>query len=305
MTEAGRARHLKQLAWLIFTISVLAPGLSHLVVEHTQNTWFATLIADIGLGLFSFYLFYRSRQYAALARKRVATTLDARAPVLYLRPFSRDMTALKAAFLLQHKVSGSLEEQLRDAVAPIGPLVSIAIPGEQLPPVGAHRIHMADNEWQAKVDTLMQSAALVIILVGKGGAGLGWEIQRAFDTVDRNRLLLLVTRGKQQYELSVEGIERASGVKLPTYRSINRIVGPNRFTGANCFLSFPREGETVVLKLRAPFLRGFGVFTAEARYALKPFFEMHGFSWTMPPILIGNVIGAVAFVALVLVLIFV
>jgi hypothetical protein len=304
MTESGRARHLKQLAWVMLAISVLAPALSHSMVEHTENTWFATVIAAVGLALVSFYLLYRSRQYAALARERAATP-DARAPVLYLRSFSRDMTALKAAFLLQHNVSGSLEEQLRDAVAPIGPLISIAIPGEQLPSVGAHRIHMADNEWQAKVDTLMQSAALVIILVGKGGAGLGWEIQRAFDTVDRNLLLLFVTRGKRQYEQSVEGIERASGVKLPTYRSINRMVGPPRFMGANCFLSFPREGGVVVLKLRAPFLRGFGVFTAEARYALKPFFEMHGFSWMPPPISISNVIVVLAVVAFVFVLIFV
>ena len=303
MNEASRARWFKRLGWIILASAVFTPAISHLVIEHTEDTWFATVSGAAVVGLVSFHLLYRSRQYAALAHERNAAS-GARAPVLYLRSFSRDMTAMKAAWFLQQNASSSLEEQLRNAVAPIGPFVGIGMPGESLPPAGAHRLHFADDEWQEKVDALMRSAALVIILVGKGGAGLRWETQHAFDTVDRSRILLLVTRGKRQYEEDAKGIERASGIRLPSYRSINRIFGPNRFIGANCFLAFPRQGGVEVLKLCAPFLRGFGVFTAEARYALKPIFEMYGLPWEPPQISIRNVIAALCVLALVLVLLF-
>jgi hypothetical protein len=147
----------------------------------------------------------------------------------------------------------------------------------------------------------MRSASLVIILIGKGGAGLAWEIERAFASVERSRLLLLVRRGRRQYEKDRRTVERAAGLSLPPYRKVNRVlVAVMALPSANCFLSFSPEGDVDVLRLRAPWVRGAGWFVAEARYALKPVYERLGVPWMPPPISKVNIFGTSTVAALLL-----
>ena len=87
-----------------------------------------------------------------------------RPPVLYLRSFQDDTTA--AAYT---KGSGMLslllpfasrmttlteEEQLAMVMNEIGPFIAIGRPGEQWPELGAARMYVGDDEWQATINNL-------------------------------------------------------------------------------------------------------------------------------------------------------
>lgn len=301
--QARKARRFAYLGWAVIVLTVLLVPISPFLIEPTEKIAFAAILWSAAAAMIFGLLQYRSRQYAALARAELDAN-DSRPPVLYLRSFAQDIRSLKGAFALQYSLAsrGTFEEQLREALAPIGPLIAIGTPGESLPPPGAHRIYVQDDEWTARVERLMTSASLVIILVGKGGAGLGWEIERAFATVERNRLMLLVKRGRRPYEKDKKVVEGAAGLSLPPYRKLKRApTAAIGFEGANCFLAFSASGGVDILRLRAPWFRGAGWFAAEARYALRPVYERLGVPWTPPPISKAN-IAVTALVVVVLLL---
>jgi hypothetical protein len=306
---ARRARTLTYLGWLVIGFTVLlVPIIGQLVIARNTElgealTFVMMLWSAVAAMTFGF-LQYRSRQYATLARAEVDAN-DSRVPVLYLRSFAQDVTSVKGAFALQYSLA-LFEEQLHEAFAPIGPLIAVGTPGQSLPPPGAHRIYVDDDVWRAKVEALMRSASLVVILIGKGGVGLGWEIERAFASVERSRLLLLVKRGRRQYEKDRKIVERAAGLILPSYRKVNRRFGGAAmpFMGrANCFLAFSAKADVDVLRLRAPWFRGAGWFVAEARYALKPIYEQLGVPWTPPPISKANVVGTTVLIIALLMIV--
>ena len=55
------------------------------------------------------------------------------------------------------------EEDLAEAVRPIGDLVAVGQPGEPLPLPGAARMYWTNDEWQDAVLKRMREAPLVII----------------------------------------------------------------------------------------------------------------------------------------------
>jgi len=305
--QARKARRLRYLSWLVLALTLLLVPIGSFLIQPNEEMAFAMMLW-LAVAAMSFgFLQYRARQYSSLARAEVDAN-DSRPPVLYLRSFAQDVKSLKGAFALQHSLAsrGTLEEQLREAVAPIGPLIAVGTPRESLPPPGAHRIYVHDEGWRARVEALMRSASLVIILIGKGGAGLEWEIERAFASVERSRLLLLVKRGRRQYEKDRRIIERAAGLSLPPYRKVSRVlIEVMALLGANCFLAFSPGGDVDVLRLRAPWARGAGWFIAEARYALKPVYERLGVPWMPPPISKVNVFITTTLVALLLLMVLV
>jgi len=288
----------------VLTVALIP--ISPLFIQPTEEIVFAMMLWSVVAAMIFGFLQYRSRQHAALARAEAAAD-DRRPPVLYLRSFAQDVRSLKGAFVLQYSLSsrGTFEEQLREALAPIGPLMAVGTPGESLPPPGAHRIYVHDDQWRARVERLMTSASLVIILVGKGGAGLGWEIERAFARVERSRLLLFVKRGRRQYEKDKKVVEGAVGLSLPPYRKLKRApTAAMGLEGANCFLAFSANGGVEVLRLRAPWFRGAGWFAAETRYALRPVHERLGSPWTKPPISKANIAVTALLVVILLLMVF-
>ena len=67
---------------------------------------------------------------------------------------------------------------MAEILAHVGPVVAIGKPGEPLPELGAARLYVADDQWQAKVIELMGKAALVVIRLG-ASPGLLWEIEQS------------------------------------------------------------------------------------------------------------------------------
>jgi len=117
---------------------------------------------------------------------------------LYLRSFADDGTQLVDAELgpiarrwVTLLALPTAEEQSTAALDAVGPVVAIGKPGEPLPELGAARLYVGDDRWQAEVLALMDSAALVVLRIGSS-PGLLWEIEQVLARLPRRRLVLSV-----------------------------------------------------------------------------------------------------------------
>ena len=116
----------------------------------------------------------------------------AQKPALAVDPIGNARRALEDA----EPVTG-IEEDLVHIFDRIGPTVAIGRPGEVLPPVGAGRLYVGDNEWQEKVRELAARAALVVVIVDHTD-GLRWELSNLPSVCSFDRILLLLPRVRDE-----------------------------------------------------------------------------------------------------------
>lgn len=194
-------------AWIAFVVGKFADSLA---------AGLAAILFFLGAGIF----LYRGRQHRAVA-ELADRSGDSRSPVLFLRSFRSDTSLLKE-FLTK---SGGLglgifstdEEELAAALNPLGPLVAIGQPGEKLPRSGAARVYSGDRDWQSLVDQRLREARLVVIAADET-AGLSWEIDRAFELLPPDRILVLMRFTlKPQYESLTGKIAGLTGKPFPGY----------------------------------------------------------------------------------------
>jgi len=113
----------------------------------------------------AFVLFALSGAAYTRARRHVRASVskvrarDTRAPVLLLRSFGDDMTAIdvrdfKIPLFRQFP---TFEETLTDHLWEFGPVVAIGRPGEPVPLLGAAREYVANEAWQARVAELTRT----------------------------------------------------------------------------------------------------------------------------------------------------
>jgi hypothetical protein len=151
------------------------------------------------LAVVAWRLWRKSRQYGALDADQ-AMARDPRPPVLYLRSFADDGQALmgEQSSVERHAATVlapvTAEQEMADILDAIGPVVAIGKPGEPLPELGAARLYVGDDQWQAKVHELMRVSHLVVIRVGSS-PGLLWEIEQALAHLPRQRLVLALVGG--------------------------------------------------------------------------------------------------------------
>jgi len=136
--------------------------------------------------LFAFgvwYFFTKAKRTAAL-RLEQARERDHRRPVLLLRSFQDDLTpvARKLPFTSFqssdfYSRAWTLEESIEKTLWAYGPVIAIGRPGEKMPPAGAAREYVSNDEWQDRVKDYISDAQLVAVIVGKT-AGLDWEYQQ-------------------------------------------------------------------------------------------------------------------------------
>ena len=145
-------------------------------------------------------LYRRSRRHEASSAAQ-AMADDPRPPVLYLRSFQDDGRMLVNDFGLPwlQRVAvafkpTSAEEELAATLERIGPVVAIGKPGEPLPELGAARLYVGHDVWQAEVSALMRRAALVVVRIG-ASPGVLWEIGQALECLPRQRLVLVLLGG--------------------------------------------------------------------------------------------------------------
>jgi hypothetical protein len=149
-----------------------------------------------------------------------AVARDGRPPVLFLRSFDLDEARIRGAHRsLGTRGRSSFEAVLFNRLWQVGPVIAAARPiidnklGEavlnektnelnferdgkiigshqNLAPLGGHRWRLRSGDWQTYVDSWLQRAALVVVVIG-GSGGLNWELDR-IRVLERARQLLIV-----------------------------------------------------------------------------------------------------------------
>jgi hypothetical protein len=224
------------------------------------------LISSLGA-----FLVWRGREYAAKAdAERIVT--DSNPHVLYLRAFRSDESTRGYVFANAFWTGSipwaraTLEEQLADALRPFGYLVAIGQPGEGLPKPGAARIYASDDEWKEVVRRQMQAALLVIIRAGVG-ENLLWEAKEAIETLNPQKVLILVFRMKaKHYESFRTKVTQILGVSLPEDATLQPLLG--RVSG---FIGFDTDWKPIVFRFRPSVYN-----TWNLKLALRPVFESFG-----------------------------
>jgi TM2 domain-containing membrane protein YozV len=180
---------------VLFTIISQDPELAAEAERQGWDAWVAGI--STALLVIAWRLWRRSRQYGALGADE-AMARDRRAPVLYLRSFADDGEAVIDGSVSTLARRGmkmfapvTPEQEMAEILAHVGPVVAIGKPGEPLPELGAARLYVSDDQWQAKVIELMGKAALVVIRLG-ASPGLLWEIERSLERLPRRRIVFAV-----------------------------------------------------------------------------------------------------------------
>jgi hypothetical protein len=174
----------------------------------------------------------------------------------------------------------SIEEQLAEALGPIGPLVAIGKPGEQLPTPGALRQYFDNTTWQNAVRQLLLKARVIILRPGMS-EGLWWELKEAVATKTAERLLILVLKMKQADYLPFSQLVRERlDIRLPNFNEVSRW---RRVSG---FFEFNAAWQAHFLPLKAPFLRTdlYMPLRATVNHTLQPLFTRFGVSWRPSPL---------------------
>jgi hypothetical protein len=244
--------------------------------------------AGVGYGLivWAWRAWRRAQRLDALSADEVLRR-DPRAPVLYLRSFADDGAA---AFertqpdwrgRWQRRLEfATPEQELADLLDSAGPLIAIGKPGESLPELGAARLYVSHDRWQAEVLRLMARSALVVLRLGES-AGVLWELEQVLALVPRQRLMLVVLHDQALNPQISSRLRQATGVELqalqpdvgkgPTDRLVGRL---------GCLIGFDECGAARLVEIS-------GVVTSRLRqapYLMRPWalplraawLELHG-----------------------------
>ncbi|RZL86245.1 MAG: hypothetical protein EOP82_30565 [Variovorax sp.] len=140
----------------------------------------------LAIGRLFFALSRRLRSLALRRSLKTATELrrdDLRPPILFLRSFRDDQVSLSEAplpFALRFFDPGveaqTLEALVIRSMAPIGPVIAIGNPADTLPPLGAARSYLENEDWQGVIRFLIAEARIVVISLDDT-PGVQWELR--------------------------------------------------------------------------------------------------------------------------------
>jgi hypothetical protein len=142
----------------------------------------------------SLLLVTRGRRMRVGGAERVLAA-DARAPIVYLRPFGADRAEIAKRMSSRVRISPrerfekTYEERLARTLRKIGPFVAVGDPTERLPLLGAARMYAADEDWRETVDELTARAGVVLLQAGEGD-GLAWEVRHVIELDAPERAIL-------------------------------------------------------------------------------------------------------------------
>lgn len=124
---------------------------------------------------------------------------DTRAPIVFLRAFRADQSAVGAhphgllpRLAIRPAAAKTLDEIVLDAASPWGPVIAIGRPDEELPPLGAARVYAKGGDWRAIVTDLCDAASVVIICMD-ASEGVNWELQALIARGHQAKTLLLIS----------------------------------------------------------------------------------------------------------------
>jgi hypothetical protein len=142
-------------------------------------------------------LLLRGRQYLQPSAQSVLDH-DHRAPILFLRSFVDDAAATSASvgigpFGFARLLDFSLETRLASYLMGIGPFIAVGSPQDRLPPLGAPRMNLRDDNWHLFVERMIAESQLIVMLVGTT-EWITWEFKTVLQAQATGKLLLLFPR---------------------------------------------------------------------------------------------------------------
>ncbi|SET71735.1 hypothetical protein SAMN05216326_1902 [Nitrosomonas marina] len=190
--------------WLCFG-TVFSP-FSYLYFEsRTEIGWLLALfiLALIGL-LTGLRLIAVAKSHDTLSLASIGH-IDARQPILLLRSFADDMTPIlrndgQGAMVrrLLAPTLWTLEETLEKQLTSYGPLIAIGRPGENMPPAGAAREYVLNEEWRQRVKQLIKQARVVVIILGDTpGLKFEYEALKQLDALPKVIAIFPPTLGER------------------------------------------------------------------------------------------------------------
>ncbi|MBK8975731.1 MAG: hypothetical protein IPM29_07380 [Planctomycetes bacterium] len=177
-----QARHARGVAWIIAGVLLLSTvqvlvGLTELVSSVLRFTFVgASLVIVPGALLVGLGWVRRGRRFLYRDGRRLLAR--GKRYVLFLRPFRQDRAMEANVDRLQHDMSAALlsaQEWLLLELGRYWPTIAVGTPGE-LPTLGAARLWLTSDDWQAQVRDLAESAAAVVLHVG-GARGIEDELR--------------------------------------------------------------------------------------------------------------------------------
>lgn len=92
----------------------------------------------------------------------------------------------------------------------VGPVMAIGKPGESLPELGAARLYVGDDAWQARITDLIRQARFVVVQAGTT-ANLRWEIAQCTKLLPLRRLILVSFGQGEDVKIFQNEVERRFG----------------------------------------------------------------------------------------------
>lgn len=161
-------------------------------------------------------VYFLAKRHLALSAREIMAR-DLRPPVLYLRSFQDDATAVPHSFVPTSVGVNLLteEERLAWVFRDIGPVIALGAPAEQSSPPGAGRMHAPNRLWHDAITELMTRARLVVLRIDDTSEALVWEFCQAIACLDPKQLLLLIPYHPDEYKSFRQEIDTCCQLRYP------------------------------------------------------------------------------------------
>jgi hypothetical protein len=179
---------------------------------------------------------------------------DKRPPIVYLRSFRDDGRASGGSRWsawggwITDLASPPFEDILARTMQRYGPFVAIGRPGEELADVGAARMYVSDEDWQAVVSDLLAWPGSMAFLQAGETAGLRWELQTAGETLRPDQLLIFLP-----FAFEVSDRKRESqyaGFRSWASECLPAVAFPDRFPLKTRFFYFQHQAAWEIERLQ-------------------------------------------------------
>lgn len=153
------------------------PAFNELAQQGLGIQYLVDMIA-FGFIALSAWSYRRAKRHLSASASELRAR-DTRPPILLLRSFGDDMIGIVQEYRLSifRRPSHTFEEILTEHLWDHGPVVAIGRPGEAIPPLGAARDYVDNEDWQARIEELSSSSSMLLVILGRT-EGVLWEIRR-------------------------------------------------------------------------------------------------------------------------------
>ncbi|WP_199930833.1 hypothetical protein [Streptomyces sp. CB02923] len=215
------------LGWVALTLGSGCLGIRY----GSATAWgsWGLLAAGVALVVAGVWAVLRGRQHLTPVLTSLQGLPADERVVLFLRAFSDDPGFSRVAALRWFRLLFTSllptpahlrteEDQVGRAVAPFGRMVALGRPSDRLPRLGAERSYASDETWRTEVLAALDRAALVLLVAG-AGRSLAWEVDQVLGRDAPTRLVLVVSRDRNQYGQFRESLGDRFPNGLPDYPS--------------------------------------------------------------------------------------